>query len=453
MSKIQKLIIILVILIILITLNNNKQNFGLTPTTAVISTIENPILPDFSISKYGKTYYDINDVQNMLNKFPIIGKSNKSNKFNIILIPNTTTVVDANLYQVVYHQYPRDGSRMTYDMTITFYYYSILGSLIGNNDNIDFFNINTKITNKNIISLNKINNVPQSIKSSNNNDFLNLKNNYLSYSDKFYISSIYTDFIKKTYDNIFFFVKSDGETQVVGIINSTKTKDILWRDLTFSRSSSDTTNPFYLKLESTGEVNGYFYDYNDLNNKVNLFNYDKVYNNNIIISQPNLQTVLNKNIIDPLNVLSQNKNFSRLSSLSNGNCSLKLNNKGDLVFEDSSNSNNNKIIVNSNKQVGYKGNFMFILTDEGANCCMRIYELNGDKIGNNGNPVGEINLLYKNYLFQDINPKNMNINNNTTIPLSYIMNKPYFLAIINNTLILSFIQKNNNKRITIPLTK
>lgn len=449
-NKIKIAIIVLILLIIFLQNNINiqkKNNFGLIDLNL-------PSLPDY-------TDLNIDYVQNRI--------KNYSYNMNVTTIPDNYNPVNSNLYRIIYKQNPAPGTKLTAGMNISFWYYNkldvfstkIIDSLSGNNDNINFFNI-TKKVNSNIISLNKISNVAQTLI---NNIYS--ATFYLSLVDPgyvmlynrdtrvyYFISSIYTQYNGIKYDNVFMFIKSTGEIQVVGIINSSKTQHILWKDVRFVRKTLNKNHPFYLKIENNGNINGYFYDYTNPSNIVNFLDYNN-FINKTLTSQPNLDLIQNKGLYNIVNVLSgqfyTNQLFlgSRLI-LSNGSCSLILNTKGDLIFSDSSN-NNNKLILSSNKPLDYDSRFVFILTD--VEFSLRIYEVDrADNILNNNIPTAEINLLYKNFKFQDIDPTNINPSNPLTVPLSYIINKPYTLIILQNKLFFTFVEKGTKNQRILPLS-
>ena len=447
------LIILLIILILILLLTNNKKNFGATY-----------IPPPPPLGDYTRLH--INYAKNDL--------TNYTYKINIKTIPDNTRPVNSNLYETVYKQLPAPGTTFTNGMTVTFWYYNLLDIsskksidiLSANNDNIDFFNIKNTDSNNNIISLNGVSNVSQTlVNGAALTYFLSIKApGYLVLYNRdtqiyYYVSSIYSEYVGINYDNVFMFIKSTGEIQMIGIINSSKTVNILWRDIRFVRTSN-RVNPFYLKIELNGNLNGYFYDYTIQRNIVNFLDYSR-FINNTLTSQPNFNLVKNKQLFNIVNILSGQCTYapgqlflgSRLS-LSNGTCSLILTNNGNLTFVDSSNSNNNRIILSSNKPPTYDSSnsrFIFIITD--IDFCLTIYEVDrADNILNNYAPVAQINLLYKNYMFRDINPAKFVATNPLTVPLSYIINKPYSLFIAYNKLLFTFVEKNTGISRIIPLT-
>jgi hypothetical protein len=322
------------------------------------------------------------------------------------------------------------------------YTFSTDNSLIGL-DNIDFFNPvgNTD----NIISRKRINDVRQELKIGvytvklNDNGYIVLMKSIPYLSDvAFVVSSINPVYSAKKYDNHFVYLRSNGELQVIGIINSSRTVDVLWFDKTLVKTGTPK-----LTLEADGNVNIYFNNTSPLN----IININDIYMPNRLTSQPNnLTQLLTTKNRDEVNLLGTDSTYARKSAILDQGYTLNFDSSGNLVFGNL--TSKKTIIANTltTKRVG--ASYLLVLVeDETGQLDFRTYEIYNNK------PIliKSIDLKTLNIEGKTINPANYSSSDPKTIPLWALFKKPFSLVINKNTLFLSGINKYTGQRLNVPL--
>ena len=284
-------------------------------------------------------------------------------------------------------------------------------SLISGNDSVDFFNINSIKDNTNLISLNRVGDVRTELKNGDWNLRLSsdgyitttiIRERNETFDMK--ISSINPLYRNTKYDNVFVFLRSNGELQVIGIINSTKTINMLWYDISRKKTTTGTNK---ITVESNGNINSYF-------NGIKTSVLDVVATNNLtmaLISQPEVVKLkdLNKRAI---NTLGTESSFTKRTDISRDNiCYLKFDSTGNLVFTNSINS----VTIIPNTTSTKSGKFFLVVTDD----YMATYI-------NDKNQIGKIELKNKNIFWRD---PNSGTNSTEKVSLDFILSRPYTLFI------------------------